>query len=204
MSNTSPKQWVVCRGDQGYQYTNGKVSSRLRNFPKDMVGVVKGAFGHDVDVWFIGSGETWRVDKSTIQIIDIKKVGDKFTHKICNICHVLLPVSKFQKNQTNKHGEIRRPSCNRCRDDIDRRPPKTAQAKAMEKNRPKKGASFQCPICSKRSIAGVTAKIVADHDHRTGDIRDFICESCNTGLGRFKNGRDVLKDAQEYIEERER
>ena len=59
------------------------------------------------------------------------------------------------------------------------------------------------PICQKRSIVGVTAKIVADHNHHTGDIRDFICDSCNTGLGRFKNGKDCLRDALRYIEERE-
>lgn len=35
------------------------------------------------------------------------------------------------------------------------------------------------------------------------DIRDFICDSCNTGLGRFKNGQDCLKDALAYIQERE-
>ena len=39
--------------------------------------------------------------------------------------------------------------------------------------------------------------------HHTGDIRDFICDSCDTGLGRFKNGKDCLKDALVYLEERE-
>ncbi|HJO55395.1 MAG TPA: endonuclease domain-containing protein [Candidatus Scalindua sp.] len=63
----------------------------------------------------------------------------------------------------------------------------------MEKKRPPKGSPFQCPICRKRSIVSVTAKIVADHNHHTGDIRDFICDSCNTGLGRFKNGEDYLR-----------
>ncbi|MDR0645017.1 MAG: endonuclease VII domain-containing protein [Treponema sp.] len=48
------------------------------------------------------------------------------------------------------------------------------------------------PPCSrKRSIVGITAKIVADHDHHTGNIRAFICDSCNTGLGRFKNGEII-------------
>ena len=73
----------------------------------------------------------------------------------------------------------------------------------MEKKRPKTGAPFKCPICMKRSIVGVTAKIVADHNHHTGDIRDFICDSCNTGLGRFKNGEDCLHNALLYLEQRE-
>lgn len=73
----------------------------------------------------------------------------------------------------------------------------------MEKQRPKKGAAFKCPICQRRSIADITAKVVADHDHHTGNIRDFICDSCNTGLGRFKNGEDYLQNAIEYLRERD-
>lgn len=73
----------------------------------------------------------------------------------------------------------------------------------MEKARPKKGSLFECPICNRISIAGVTAKVVADHDHHTGNIRDFICDSCNTGLGRFKNGKNYLHNAIRYLEERD-
>ena len=102
------------------------------------------------------------------------------------------------------HGIVRRPSCNRCRTDIDKRAPKSKQAKTFEKQRPKKGEAFQCPICGRRSIVGITAKIVADHDHHTGDIRDFICDSCNTGLGRFKNGQNHLYNAIAYLEERDK
>jgi len=84
-----------------------------------------------------------------------------FQKKICNICHRLLPIEQFAKNQRNKHGIVRRPSCNRCRTDIDKRAPKSSQAKQKEKERPKKGEPFQCPICQKRSIVGITAKIAA-------------------------------------------
>lgn len=123
--------------------------------------------------------------------------------KICNICHCLLPVGQFAINQRNKHGIIRRPTCLRCRTNIDKRAPKSGQAKQIEKERPAKESPFMCPICRKRSIVGVTTKIVADRDHNTGDIRDFICDSCNTGLGRFKNGEDYLRNALEYIVERD-
>ena len=57
--------------------------------------------------------------------------------------------------------------------------------------------------CQKRSIAGITAKIVADHDHHTGNIGDFICDSCDTGPGRFKNGENLLKNAIFYLRERD-
>ena len=122
--------------------------------------------------------------------------------KICNVCHCLL--EDFARNQNNIHGIVRRPSCNRCRTDIDKRAPKSRQARIFEKQCPKKGDSFQCPICQRCSIVGITAKVVADHDHHTGNIRDFICDSCNTGLGRFKNGKNYLHNAIAYLEERDK
>ena len=84
---------------------------------------------------------------------------------------------------------------------IDKRAPKSRQAKNKGESKPQTGEPFKCPICRKRSIVGITAKIVADHDHHTGNIRDFICDSCNTGLGRFKNGEDYLQNAINYLKE---
>lgn len=194
--------WVCCTSGQGYRHDENSISERLRSFKKNSVGLRERYFDNLPVVWLIGSDETWSVTGYVYEI-EVKETGDKFEEKICNICHCLLPVEEFSLNQTNKHGPIRRPSCKRCRTDIDKRPPKTQQSKAMEKRRPKVGDKFRCPICEKRSIAGITAKVVADHDHHTGDIRDFICDSCNTGLGRFKNGKDYLQNAINYIQERE-
>jgi RNase P subunit RPR2 len=49
---------------------------------------------------------------------------------------------------------------------------------------------FICPICKKSSIPYVTAKLVIDHNHNTGNAREWICDSCNTGLGRFAKNRN--------------
>jgi len=150
--------------------------------------------GYFVVVWLIGVNENWSIPKEDITTSDLIHTGDKYSHKICHRCHCLLPVSQFAKNQRNQHGVIRRPTCKRCRTDIDKRAPKSLQAKQMEKVRPRIGDPFRCPICQKRSIVGIAAKIVADHDHHTGNIRDWQCDSCNTGLGRFKNGKNCLRD----------
>ena len=196
-------EWVVCTKGRGRLHENGKPDRRVRMFESNSVGLIKEVKGDSVAIWLIGKDEMWTVLVKEVKKIDVHETGDKFRKKICNICHCLLPVSRFDKNQNNKHGAVRRPSCIRCRTDIDKRAIKTQQAKQMEKKRPKKGSPFKCPICQKRLIAGITAKIVADHDHHTGNIRDFICESCNTGLGRFKNGKNCLKNAVIYIEERD-
>lgn len=200
--------WVYCPKGQGYLHGGllhepSTVSSRLRHFNANAVGIKLEVGREFAVVWLIGTDETWNVPVDDVCPVDVVQTGDKWEKKICNICHCLLAVEEFALNQTNKHGPIRRPTCKNCRTDIDKRAPKSQQAKRAEKNRPKKGTAFQCPICQKRSIVGITAKIVADHNHHTGDIRDFICDSCNTGLGRFKNGKDCLKDALAYIEERE-
>ena len=195
-------QWVVCSIGKGYEHINDVPSERLRNFPARSVGLLKGQERGISVVWLVGQDRTWSVPEG-VKPLDVLTTGDEYAEKICNVCHRLKPVSSFDKNQSNKKGDIRRPSCQKCRTDIDKRAPKTAQAKRMEKKRPKKGDPFLCPICKKRSIVGVTARIVADHDHHTGNIRDFICDSCNTGLGRFKNGQDCLKDAVQYISERD-
>ncbi len=196
-------KWVVCPKGQGRQHEDGIPENRIRNFKSDSVGLVKEETEDTAIVWLIGRDEIWSVPLKETRFINVNETGDKFESKICNVCHCLLPVEKFDKNQNNKHGVIRRPSCTKCRTDIDKRAPKSKQAKAMEKKRPTSGTPFKCPICRKRSIAGITAKLVADHDHHTGNIRDFICDSCNTGLGRFKNGEDFLENAIAYLKERD-
>ena len=186
-------KWVVCLEGFGFLYDMGALSPRLRKFKRNSRLVWWRTFKTTgLDVWLIGTDERWNVPFKQTEEIDILKTDDKYSEKICNVCHCLYPIKSFARNQNNKHGIVRRPSCIQCRTDIDKRAPKSSQAKKMEKQRSQKGDPFKCPICQKRSIVGVTAKIVADHDHHTGHIRDFICDSCNTGLGRFKNGEDSL------------
>ena len=193
--------WVECLKGQGYRNENDGVSRRLQTFKKNSVGYVESRKEGFVTVVLAANEEMWDVPENEVRRIDVRKTGNKSRRKICNICHRILPIGRFARNQVNKHGIVRRPSCKACRTDIDKRAPKSQQAKRKEKERPAKGELFRCPICDKRSIAGVTAKIVADHDHHTGNIRGFICDSCNTGLGRFKNGQDFLQNAINYIAE---
>lgn len=39
-----------------------------------------------------------------------------------------------------------------------------------------------------------------DHCHETGKIRGLLCNSCNTGLGRFKDSTDLLQKATSYLQ----
>ena len=48
-------------------------------------------------------------------------------------------------------------------------------------------------------VPGVTSKVVLDHNHITGKPRAWICDSCNTGLGRFKDDIKTMEDAIAYL-----
>lgn len=190
-------KWVVCTIGKGYLYDGDQPEQRLSSFEPNSVGELI-ADGKPATVWLIGANEKWDVPRG-VKPLSVAKTGDKFKQKICNVCHCLKPTESFAINQRNKHGIVRRPSCEKCRSDIDKRAPRSAQARRMEKQRPKTGDKFRCPICRRRSIVGITAKVVADHDHHSGNIRAYICDSCNTGLGRFKNGENYLQNAIDYI-----
>jgi len=52
-----------------------------------------------------------------------------------------------------------------------------------------------CPLCGAEM-----AKPVADHCHRTGAVRAWLCVKCNAGLGMFADNPDALRRAADYVE----
>lgn len=52
-----------------------------------------------------------------------------------------------------------------------------------------------CEICETE-----TEDMVADHCHETGAVRDWICRSCNAGLGMFKDKPEALRRGAAYLE----
>jgi hypothetical protein len=64
-------------------------------------------------------------------------------------------------------------------------------------------AAFQrevCAICKK--VPDVTRKrggLHVDHDHVTEKVRGLLCESCNQGLGFFKDSATALQSAINYL-----
>lgn len=154
------------------------------------------------EIEFIYSDTTVEVQKELIVSFDPKKTGDLYERKVCNVCHRLLFVKEFQKNQNGKNNRtVRRPSCNRCRKLIDGKKVPSEMRKKFTKIKPYL-EKFICPVCEKKTIPGLTSKIVLDHNHESGEPRAWICDSCNTGLGRFKDNINILKKAIKYLETR--
>ena len=166
---------------------------------KMAVGRISRVLEDGLIVLFIGANLELKVDKSKIAVIDITKTGKPYEKKICNVCHILKPMYEFDVNQTDAQGrKTTRPSCKVCRVDIDGEPMPVADRLRLNAIAPKD--IFTCPICNKTSIVGITAKFVKDHDHITGQAREWICDSCNTGLGRFKDDYKLLQRAIAYLQ----
>jgi hypothetical protein len=54
-----------------------------------------------------------------------------------------------------------------------------------------------CPICAR--ITAVK-DFVSDHCHETGISREYICRTCNAGLGMFQDSPFALRRAAKYLE----
>ena len=178
---------------------------QLDDIATNSVGIIKALNGSSAIVLFIGANELKKVEFKNLRAIDIYKTGKGYDYKICNICHILKATDEFEINQTDAKGlKITRPSCRECRKQIDGVKLSISEKKRMDKIAPPKGSIFVCPICEKRSIVGVTANLVRDHNHDTGEGREWICDSCNTGLGRFKDNPKFLQKVIEYLKKYEK
>jgi len=163
------------------------------------VGLVLEVIENHVTIFFIGKKKILTTSRENIAFLDLSKTDKPYEVKVCNICHILKNNDEFDINQTDAKGrKTTRPSCKVCRVDIDGVGLRRDESKKLDKKKPH--LLFTCPICEKMSIADVTAKLVKDHDHDTGMARDWICDSCNTGLGRFKDDIKLLQKAIAYLE----
>ncbi len=177
------------------------VTKQIKKIELNSVGLISLKKSAVCTVYFIGKDISIKVKEKDLQVIDIYKTGKGFDRKICNICHILKPMECFGNNQTDAKGNFTtRPSCKDCRKNIDGVSLLKDEKTKMDAMKPQKGSIFICPVCEKRSIVGVTANLVRDHNHNTGKARDWLCDSCNTGLGRFKDDREVFKKIIEYLE----
>lgn len=54
----------------------------------------------------------------------------------------------------------------------------------------------RCAIC--RAVPD-WKRLAVDHDHETGEVRGLLCNSCNCGLGFFKDDPHLVAQALMYL-----
>lgn len=130
--------------------------------------------------------------------------------KICSVCNLELPFSKFTPSKAGKHGL--HSQCKLCRNVYAKNQRKTDNSKQWEATiKHRYGASqdwyneqlkiqeYKCAICHSDTPGGGRTRWAIDHDHNTGQVRALLCLLCNTGLGKFKDNADLLEKAAKYL-----
>jgi hypothetical protein len=67
----------------------------------------------------------------------------------------------------------------------------------------KKTQQHKCKICGEEGFCignnNHTEKLVVDHDHNTGQIRDLLCHNCNRALGLLQDSVIIADSALQYL-----
>ena len=140
--------------------------------------------------------DTSSSDANLTVITSMDETGQTLIEAVtCNVCDVMQPVANFAVMPS---GEIKR-KCKSC---------KSGQKRVVKKLRsenPYPSDDYCCPICERdmKEISKygqpMLSKWVLDHCHETNTFRGWLCSNCNTGLGGFKDDKDKVLRAYEYL-----
>src|SRR3989338_3040950 len=71
---------------------------------KGDVGIIKLPQKEHVFSFFIRAWREVILGENDFRFFDVRRTGDSFSKKICNICHKLLETTEFAKNQNARNG----------------------------------------------------------------------------------------------------
>ncbi|MYC74972.1 hypothetical protein F4X10_04260 [Candidatus Poribacteria bacterium] len=119
--------------------------------------------------------------------------------KYCKECQRLL-IEKvyFERNRPDKYRSV----CKECRKKekpFPQAPAKLRREYESKYPRPQIGDSFYCKVCQRTMIVQNNRDVCLDHNHQTGEIRGYICNDCNTGIGKLKDNISMLRRAIQWL-----
>lgn len=124
------------------------------------------------------------VDFSDEELLKWKQ-ENTVTEKQCTYCLIVKPISNFSKNV--KYYNILDGRCKKCKNKTSNT---TENLKKVAVEKPE-----VCDCCKRPK------KLYLDHDHKTLEIRGWLCNNCNTSLGKLGDDILGLKNALAYLEE---
>jgi hypothetical protein len=68
----------------------------------------------------------------------------------------------------------------------------------VEYNEKLKQQNHKCAICGTDEI-DLDRSLCVDHNHETNVVRELLCNSCNTGIGMFKEDISIFQKAIAYL-----
>jgi len=109
-------------------------------------------------------------------------------YKVCDTCNKTFGIESFyNERKTLKDGSRNKKStCKECYIHKVR-----VRVFLHTKHRQEKDAV--CEVCNARTT------LVLDHCHKNDTFRGWLCNSCNTGIGKLKDDVSLLEKAIEYL-----
>jgi hypothetical protein len=62
-----------------------------------------------------------------------------------------------------------------------------------------KAQACKCAVCGKEHVEEEKKRLVVDHCHDSEQIRELLCNNCNTALGLLKEDIQVIDKLKDYI-----
>ena len=128
--------------------------------------------------------------------------------KQCTSCKEIKPKSQFLKDSKTKDGL--RYECKLCHNLRNRLWHKNNKERGkntylkrqygitlQEKLEMVKSQDNKCGICQNEFKD--TKDTCVDHNHATGQVRELLCNHCNSAIGLFKENTETLKSAVIYL-----
>lgn len=113
--------------------------------------------------------------------------------KECTGCSQIKKIEEFGWNYDNRSNKkYRRSHCKTCRNRIKQLRKYGLKEAGYKQLYEDQGG--RCKICKQ-----VHLHLVIDHDHITNQVRGLLCDSCNKGLGFFRDNIDSLLSAVNYL-----
>jgi protein-arginine kinase activator protein McsA len=121
--------------------------------------------------------------------------------KRCTECKKGKPLSEFHNNKAAKDGKsfyckLCTKERNRAYDRNSREVFKRYGVSLEDYSSMLKQQQGVCAICGGNNNG---KRLVVDHNHKTGSVRELLCNGCNTGIGGLKDSVAVLIKAARYL-----